>query len=157
MAALLGSCAVSTHHTTCRLVARYYKRQVLEPSIRGFLAILEKQFPRNDLYLFELLQNAVDDGADTVVLKSLPASAAGGEGLHFCHNGRPFTPLDVLGLASVGLSTKSAGNQKKIGFMGVGFKAVYKRFARVSVFDQTWSFSFDEPNAPPPMEPSHSW
>jgi len=28
--------------------------------------MLEKQFARGDLYLFELLQNAVDDGADTV-------------------------------------------------------------------------------------------
>jgi len=37
-------------------IHRYYERQVLEPSIRGFLSILEKQFPRNDLYLFELLQ-----------------------------------------------------------------------------------------------------
>ena len=46
-----------------KAIHRYYERQVLEPSIRGFLSILEKQFPRNDLYLFELLQNAVDDGA----------------------------------------------------------------------------------------------
>ena len=31
-----------------------FKTQILEPSVRGFLFILEKQFPRNDLYLFEL-------------------------------------------------------------------------------------------------------
>lgn len=37
--------------------------QVREPVVSGFLSILQKQFPRNDLYLFELLQNAVDDGA----------------------------------------------------------------------------------------------
>jgi hypothetical protein len=147
---------------------------VLEPSIRGFLAILEKQFSRNDLYLFELLQNAVDDGADTVVLKSLPApppspsssssssSSRGGQqldqrGLLFCHNGKSFSPLDVLGLASVGLSTKSSGDKKKIGFMGVGFKAVYKRFSRVCVYDHIWSFCFEEPACTPAMEPSHSW
>ena len=142
---------------------RYYKRQVLEPSIRGFLAILEKQFPRNDLYLFELLQNAVDDGADTIVLKSInntksiPGSGDQG-GLLFCHNGKSFSPLDVLGLASVGLSTKSNDDmKKKIGFMGVGFKAVYKRFSRVCVYDDIWSFCFNEPKLTPPMEPSHSW
>lgn len=143
-------------------IERYYQRQVLEPSIRGFLAILEKQFPRNDLYLFELLQNAVDDGADTIVLKSLTGSNSTGDindntGLLFCHNGKAFSPLDVLGLASVGLSTKSTTDQKKIGFMGVGFKAVYKRFARVCVYDNVWSFAFEEPASTPPMEPSHSW
>ena len=59
--------AFNTNITGCYKVIeginRYYSRQVLEPAIRGFLSILEKQFPRNDLYLFELLQNAVDDGA----------------------------------------------------------------------------------------------
>ena len=40
--------------------------QVREPSIQGFLSILEKTFPRSDLYLYELLQNAVDDGASRV-------------------------------------------------------------------------------------------
>jgi len=46
------------------------------------------------------------------------------------HDGRGFTPLDVLGLSSVGLSSKAG---RTIGFMGIGFKAVYRRFARVVV------------------------
>lgn len=98
-------------------ISRYYGRQVLEPSIRGFLAILEKQFPRNDLYLFELLQNAVDDGATRVSLRQVTHS--GQTAIHFCHNGRGFTPLDVLGLSSVGLSTKGDEEKRKIGFMSV--------------------------------------
>ncbi|CAM9289497.1 unnamed protein product, partial [Ectocarpus fasciculatus] len=136
-------------------ISRYYGRQVLEPSIRGFLAILEKQFPRNDLYLFELLQNAVDDGANRVSLKQV--SQDGKAGIHFCHNGRGFTPLDVLGLSSVGLSTKGDEEKRKIGFMGIGFKAVYKRFAKVTVFDNVWSFQFEQPATTPAMEPSFSW
>lgn len=135
-------------------IERYYAQQVLEPSIRGFLAILEKQFPRNDLYLFELLQNAVDDGSDDIIMESLPRE---GYSIHFCHNGRSFSPLDVLGLASVGLSTKGSGEKRKIGFMGVGFKAVYKRFAKVTVFDELWRFSFAEPAVKHSLEPSHSW
>ena len=138
-------------------IGRYYARQVLEPSIRGFLAILEKQFPRNDLYLFELLQNAVDDGATNIILCDNAHSSSDKEGVLFCHNGRRFTPLDVLGLASVGLSTKGGDEKRKIGFMGVGFKAVYKRYARVMVYDDVWSFCFDEPSVTPAMEPSHSW
>lgn len=93
---------------------RYYKAQVLEPSVRGFLGILEKQFPRSDLYIWELLQNAVDDGASMVVLER----TANKTGLRFLHDGRRFTPLDVLGLCSVGLSTKAISGKKSIGFMG---------------------------------------
>ena len=68
---------------------RHYARQVLEPSIRGFLSILEKQFPRNDLYLFEL-QNSVDDGRVTSA-----SSSQEWNGLEFFHNGRGFNSLDV--------------------------------------------------------------
>jgi len=136
-------------------VQRYYGRQVLEPSIRGFLSILEKQFPRNDLYLFELLQNAVDDGATHVQFKQ------NGSGIIFMHDGRGFTPMDVLGLASVGLSTKTAESTKRtVGFMGIGFKAVYKRFARVVVSDATWRFCFEEPvagNSDALTKPAHAW
>lgn len=138
---------------------RYYSKQVLEPSIRGFLAILEKQFPRNDLYLFELLQNAVDDGANHIIMETSRnmKSTENPLSLHFCHNGRPFTPLDIIGLASVGLSTKGNDEKRKIGFMGVGFKAVYKRYSKVTIYDDVWSFCFEEPHALPLIEPSHSW
>ena len=152
-------------------IQRYYGRQVLEPSIRGFLSILEKTFPRNDLYLFELLQNAVDDGAMHVCfhVKCINGTKQNTrfelndkdvEGLFFTHNGRRFNALDCLGLASVGLSTKgseSNGQKRTIGFMGVGFKAVYKRFAKVTIYDDVWAFSFEEPLKPAPMEPSHGW
>ena len=124
---------------------RYYGGQVLEPSTQGFLSIIEKSFPRSDLYLFELLQNAVDDGASSVsfrVHSGGRGGGGGGGGLAFHHNGRAFTPLDVLGLASVGLSTKTG---RTIGFMGVGFKAVYKRFSRVSISDAIWRFRFERP------------
>lgn len=134
-------------------INRYYSRQVLEPSIRGFLSILEKQFPRNDLYVFELLQNAVDDGATTVCF-SLTST-----GLRFTHDGRPFSALDVLGLASVGLSTKGAdgGARRTIGFMGIGYKAVYRRFSRVVVSDANFTFAFEEPGSTDPRIPGHSW
>ena len=135
-------------------IHRYYSRQVLEPSIRGFLSILEKTFPRNDLYLFELLQNAVDDGAMKVCFMPSPS----GHALMFRHNGRPFAALDCLGLASVGLSTKADGGRRTIGFMGIGFKAVYKRFAKVTVYNDTWCFTFAKSASPASaMEPLHAW
>ncbi|CAE7170263.1 nphp3 [Symbiodinium microadriaticum] len=56
---------------------------------------------RSDLYLFEVLQNAVDDGALHVSFEPTQ------QGLSVKHDGRRFTALDVLGLSSVGLSTKA--------------------------------------------------
>lgn len=131
----------------------YYTRQLMEPVTRGFLSILEKQFPRNDLYLFELLQNAVDDGARTVTLAIQKSGGGGGRGgssddgtkLVFSHDGRRFDPLDIWGLSSVGMSTKSG---RSIGFMGIGFKAVYKRFGDVHILDDTWSMRFREHKRP---------
>ena len=135
----------------------YYAQQVLEPSVRGFLTVLEKQFARSDLYLFELLQNAVDDGASDIQMMVVrgnntgnssngngnSSASGGGGGLSFSHNGRAFTPLDVLGLSSVGLSTKSREGKRTIGFMGVGFKACYKRYNRVVINDGRYNFAYE--------------
>eukprot|EP00966_Prymnesium_polylepis_P036610 849506-Prymnesium_polylepis.1 len=60
----------------------------------GFLSILEKQFARADLYLFELLQNAVDEGSLDIRVELLSSPP----GLRFSHDGSRFTPLDVNGL-----------------------------------------------------------
>ena len=107
-------------------IESYYRQHVLEPSVAGFLSILDKQFARTDLYLFELLQNAVDEGAMNVSVQLQTAPRAG---LRFSHDGNGFSPLDVNGLASVGMSTKAG--KRAVGFMGIGFKACHKRFARV--------------------------
>lgn len=131
----------------------YYAQQVLEPSVRGFLSVLEKQFARSDLYLFELLQNAVDDGASEIHLSVAKSSSGGGGGLSFRHNGRAFTPLDVLGLSSVGLSTKTREGKRTIGFMGVGFKACYKRFSRVKIDDGIYKFAYERP----PDDAGYGW
>ena len=69
----------------------YYRQHVLEPSVVGFLSILEKQFARSDLYLFELLQNAVDEGAKRVEVQLVSTPAVG---LRFTHDGNGFSPLD---------------------------------------------------------------
>ncbi|KAL3926415.1 MAG: hypothetical protein SGPRY_003308 [Prymnesium sp.] len=111
-----------------RAIHDYYLQHVLEPSVAGFLSVLEKQFARSDLYLFELLQNAVDEGSLDVRLELTS------QGLSFWHDGQRFSPLDVNGLASVGMSTKAA--KRAVGFMGIGFKACHKRFRQVVCSDR---------------------
>ena len=104
---------------------------------QGFLSLLNRTFQRKDLYVFELLQNAIDENALEVVFKIEEA----GRCLVVEHSGCPFTAADVLGLSCVGMSGKSG---RTLGFMGTGFKAVFQRFARVRITDGTWSFCFDE-------------
>jgi len=152
-ASALGGSILATHDAfVAQLLTEsiriYYAQQVLEPSVRGFLTVLEKQFARSDLYLFELLQNAVDDGATDIqmmVVRGNNHDTSNG-GLSFAHNGRAFTPLDVLGLSSVGLSTKSREGKRTIGFMGVGFKACYKRYNRVTINDGKYHFAYERPS-----------
>ena len=107
------------------------------------------------------MQNAVDDGALNVEIARLPGArgggGGGGGGVRVRHDGRRFSPLDVLGLCSVGLSTKQLSGKKSIGFMGIGFKAVYKRFAQVTVYDERWHFQFSEPRTQSSTENSFSW
>jgi hypothetical protein len=92
-------------------IRSYYFMQVQEPSVKGFLSLLENAiFPRNDLYLFELLQNAVDDEAGSVRFEAVhedDGEGSSGPSLRIWHDGREFSPLDVFGLSSVGFSAKS--------------------------------------------------
>ena len=113
------------------------RRLLNDDQVRGLFAPLKRQFARAEYYLFEMLQNAVDDGASHVEVRVEDSE----QRLVLQHNGRPFTAVDVYGLSWVGLSGKFG---RTIGFMGIGFKAVYKRFTRVGVADQTWKFFFHE-------------
>ena len=129
----------------------YWSRQVREPSVRGFLSILSKQFSASHLYLFELLQNAVDEGATSVVVERTSHIS-----LCVAHNGRRFAPLDVVGLSSVGLSTKAG--RSAIGCMGIGFKAVFRRWSEVTVRDGRWGFRFEKhAKGRDSSLPDHAW
>ena len=44
-------------------IARQNRSLLGYPQVRGLLSVLKRQFPRTYFYLFELLQNAVDEGA----------------------------------------------------------------------------------------------
>ena len=57
-----------------------------------------------------------------------------------------------MGLSSVGLSTK-AKKKRTVGFMGVGFKACYKRYSEVSISDGLFSFQFSKTSS----DEGYSW
>ena len=88
-------------------------------------------------YVYELTQNALDASAQHVSWQTI------GDGVLFQHDGQ--SELDeshVRGIASVGASTKGLD---AVGFMGIGFKAVFARFLEARVAGSGWAFRFDVP------------
>ncbi|MEM9187737.1 MAG: transglutaminase domain-containing protein [Myxococcota bacterium] len=68
-------------------------------------------------FLFELLQNADDAGARRFEAVFHSDRAV------ICNDGAPFSFLDLVGVLSIGQTTKAV---QQIGFFGVGFKSVYE-------------------------------
>ena len=99
------------------------------------LRVLDFTFEERWIYLPELIQNAVDAGARRVAIDH------GDDWLTLQHDGpEPLTENSVVGLSGLFQSTKDVGT---VGFMGIGFKSVFRRFQRVSVSGFGWHFRFD--------------
>lgn len=106
------------------------------PDAQQALAVLLAASMHHDwMYVFELAQNALDAGATQL------SYISSGPLLRFQHNGGdPLEERHVRALSRVGGSTKGLGT---IGFMGVGFKAVFSRFRTARVCGSSWRFRFD--------------
>ena len=107
------------------------------PDGLGLLNVIELSFDGRWVYLFELAQNALDAGADSVSIQVAEA----GDALIFQHNGdRSLEEKDVEGLSKVFRSTKGA---RSVGFMGIGFKSVFTRFQEARVSGWEWKFKYE--------------
>ena len=97
-------------------------------------------YSESQRFIFELIQNADD------------ATQADDNEVHFdfykdslivSHNGQPFSEEDINALTSAGLSTKKA-DTTKIGYKGIGFKSVFGKSERVTIFSDGFQFRFDK-------------
>ncbi len=120
--------------TICEENLRFYGNE----RGRGALMDLQRDFPYPWLYVAELLQNAVDAGAHSVRLQ--PDQETGQ--FIFEHDGEAFLENHVKALCSKGVSTKGAG---AVGFMGIGFKAVFHSYRRVDISSGQWRFYLEVP------------
>ena len=107
------------------------------PEGRGILRAIELTYDQHWVYLYELVQNALDVGASLIGIRLTEADDA----LVFQHNGdRSFDDKDVEGLSKIFQSTKGA---RSVGFMGIGFKSVFIRFQEARISGWGWTFRYE--------------
>ena len=82
-----------------------------------YLRIIINQYSDRTHFLYELLQNAEDAGANHIRFHLTKQS------LEIYHDGRPFDEKDIRGICGVADGTKEDGT--RIGHFGIGFKSVY--------------------------------
>ncbi len=90
-------------------------------------------------FFFELLQNADDANAATW------RASISERGVQVEHDGRPFSFRDVVGLLSIGQTTK---RKDQIGFFGVGFKSIYEICERPRVRSGIFHFEIAHVSIP---------
>ncbi|MBU1533715.1 hypothetical protein KKF84_00255 [Myxococcota bacterium] len=90
-------------------------------------------------FLIELLQNAEDSGATVWRLYFARDQIA------VWHNGTPFDTKDVVGITSIGQTTKS---KSQIGFFGVGFKSIYEVTERPQLYSGAYQFEIVDVSIP---------
>ncbi|MEM7151880.1 MAG: hypothetical protein AAF799_03515 [Myxococcota bacterium] len=90
-------------------------------------------------FLVELLQNAEDAGARTFRLRFGPRR------IEVWHDGKPFDTRDVVGVTSIGQTTK---RKQQIGFFGVGFKSIYEITDRPQIYSDVYCFEIADVSIP---------
>ncbi|MEW6048640.1 MAG: DUF3883 domain-containing protein, partial [Bacillota bacterium] len=94
-----------------------------------------KAFPDRGHFLMEFVQNADDAGATVLVARIEEGQ------VWIMNNGREFSREDVESLCKVGRSSKKPDDY--IGYLGVGFKAVFLISDAPCVYSGPYRFTFD--------------
>ena len=104
---------------------------------RGLLRALDLTFEHRWIYIFELVQNALDAGARSIMIRLVEDDGV----LILQHDGiSAIDNEDVQGLSKVFRSTKGAST---VGFMGIGFKSVFRRFREARIAGWSWTFRYE--------------
>ena len=117
------------------------KEYVLD-SLTGAIDRLQKAFPRYGSFLMEFIQNADDARSPSVKIEILEDT------IRIFNNGDPFSEKDVKSICKVGRSSKTA--KEYIGYLGVGFKAVFLISESPEIYSGGYRFKFDKNAWPDP-------
>lgn len=117
---------------------REQRKEQYGTEFKDWIWILVKQYKDRTHFLFELIQNAEDEGASQIKL-DLHTDCLVVE-----HNGHLFTRDDVNSITKVAKSTKNDRNSKKIGKFGIGFKSVYAYTATPQIYSGDYAFEIHD-------------
>jgi hypothetical protein len=96
-------------------------------------ALLAGHYSDNNHFVYELIQNAEDEGATCVVFEYHD------DKIVFLHDGKPFDEDDVRGVSSM-LETTKADDVQTIGKFGMGFKSVFKYTCEPHIYSDDEAF-----------------
>jgi hypothetical protein len=108
--------------------------------VNALKLISQVVFTRSSGFILELIQNAEDagQGLDTTGLMEI---VIGKQRLKVVHNGRPFTEVDVRSLCGIRSSKKP--EKGSLGYLGIGFKSVFKVTDSPEIYSGGFRFKFD--------------
>jgi Transglutaminase-like superfamily len=130
----------TTHHVLGRLA--HAPKSLSQANAEGLLSRQVYADPGH--FLFELMQNADDAGACEWRVE------IGAGQTVVTHDGAPFSFLDVVGICSIGLTTKG---RDAIGLFGVGFKSVFEVTDRPRIHSGAFHFEIAHVSMPRPIAP----
>lgn len=105
------------------------------------LNVMSLVFVRSSSFILELIQNAEDAGLGLQEPGEFQISI-NRERIKVTHNGRPFTEEDVSALCGIRSSKKP--EQGTLGYLGIGFKSVFKITDRPEIYSGEFRFKFDK-------------
>ena len=111
------------------------RREATEVAIRAIKRIVDS-WSEITCCLIELIQNADDAGATLAEIIFLD------KGMLFRHNGKKFDEKDVEAISDIGITTKK--RDVHIGWLGIGFKSVFKITNKPMIFSGDYRFYFDK-------------
>jgi hypothetical protein len=102
--------------------------------------IAQVVFTRSSGFLLELIQNAEDAGKD-LAGRGEVSMTIDQDQLTFVHNGKPFDPSDLEAIC--GIRSAKKPERGTLGYLGIGFKSVFKVCDCVEVHSNGYTFKFD--------------
>ena len=110
--------------------------------------LIEQVFLRSGRFIMEFIQNAEDACMEATKMGNIRYGilriALDEDKIVIMHNGKPFDREDLISLC--GLKSRKKPEEGYLGYLGIGFKSVFKVSDKVIVYsrgDKRYCFKFD--------------
>ena len=115
--------------------------------VNALKLISQVVFTRSSGFILEIIQNAEDAGIGSERPGELEIRI-NKERVKISHNGRPFSAEDVKAVCGIRSSKKP--ERGTLGYLGIGFKSVFKVTDRPEIYSNGFQFKFDRDAWPDP-------